>query len=166
MQNITLVTAIVGAICGVGGLLLGWFNFIHTLYQGKVKLKVIPKRAIRAAPAIVITTHNALENSNPSWLCIEVINLSTFPITIAAVGFGHVKQTRQTLIAPNTGSGKPLPRRLEPREAETFYANPSAELDPTLMTRPIAYATTDSDETFYGTSPFLKSHVQQLRGKL
>ncbi|MBW8851343.1 MAG: hypothetical protein JF600_11225 [Xanthomonadales bacterium] len=67
-QAITLAVAAVGAVLGI-------INTWHTIDKNQVKLKVVPKHAI---------PYGAMDHRLR--MCIEVTNLSSFPITIEEVG--------------------------------------------------------------------------------
>jgi hypothetical protein len=42
-NTVTLITAIVGAVCGIAGAILGIINTWQQLRRDKVRLKIIPK---------------------------------------------------------------------------------------------------------------------------
>ena len=126
---------------------------MHNLNQKRIKLKVIPKLAMQ---------FDARGEFGPDLTCIEVINLSTFPVTVTEVGYalkGHPRKgKRATIPQPIVMDGKPWPRRLESRQSVTVY------IDPKMIPPGIgkAYAFTDCMETAMGDSPAL----EQLRKKL
>src|SRR5678815_1261184 len=64
--------------CAVVGAVLGIINTWHGLNQRRVKLKVLPKVAYPIS-------HSG--EFGPEMGCIEVTNLSTFPVTVRDVGF-------------------------------------------------------------------------------
>jgi len=69
ITTITIITAVVGAVCGITGLILG-------IQRTKVRLKIVPKWMN------INIGRNASFNFE-----IEVINLSEFPVTIKEIGF-------------------------------------------------------------------------------
>jgi len=82
IQIVTLVTAIVGAVCGMCGAILGIINTCTQLSRNRVRLKVIPKRGYMVGGNTVITgvyadelSQQYSEQNVPSLWCIEVINL-------------------------------------------------------------------------------------------
>lgn len=115
-ETITFVTAIVGAISGIAGAILGVINTWWQLRRNKVRLKIIPKHIIPVG---------ALRNE-PMNFGLEVINLSEFSVVIEDVGF-LLKGGRHGTIATVQGieSNGSLPLRLEPRSSYSkwFYAD-------------------------------------------
>lgn len=173
LQTITLVTAIVGAICGICGAVLGVINTCTQLSRNRVRLKVIPKLGYVLPNKTIMTCVNVdelqkqyAEHGLPSLWCIEVINLSAFAVTISSIGFGKAKgeSLRCFIFEPGTMSGKKWPTRLEPREAETFLGKVGQPLQTAQMKKPIAYAETDCGVVCYGTSPILqKEYAERLQ---
>lgn len=146
-ELITLPIAVVGAVLGI-------VNTWRGLDRDRLKLRVIPKIALPAG---------GLDRRQR--LCIEVINLSTFPVTINEVGF-HLKGTtsRWALVSPTLLDGGKFPRRLEPRSAFTAYFDPGPESDPGFpLIAKAAYASTDCQETKTGS---VKNILRMLRHQL
>jgi hypothetical protein len=97
-ELITLPLAVVGAVLGV-------INTWRSLDRDRIKLRIVPKVAYPVG----------MTDTRPR-LCIEVINLSSFPVTVAEVGFllrGSDKKL--VLIQPIFADGGSFPRRLEGR---------------------------------------------------
>lgn len=136
-QAITLAVAAVGAVLGV-------INTWHTLDKNRVKLKVVPKRAIPYGAADTRLT-----------LCIEITNLSTFPLTIDEVGiFFHHTDKRAVVMNPVFLDDGPWPRRLEPRSSISIYSErPEARANRKMR---CVYARTQCGRTIEGTSPAFK----------
>jgi len=93
------------------------------------------------------------------------VNLSAFPITISDAGFGRTAQGRHVFIRPEVTQGKTWPARLEPREAVTVFGRVGDNLDPAVMSKPVAYAETDCGVIQYGTSPIFRDYVVSLRSR-
>jgi hypothetical protein len=94
---------------------------------------------------------------------IEVVNLSTFAVTVSEVGFsidgrGINKGRRLAVPRPIIIDGKPWPRRLEARESVSAYFHPGEVIGSGARIGS-AYASTSCGEVEYGTSPAL----EQLR---
>lgn len=135
-QIITLALAAVGAVLGV-------INTWHALNNSRVKLVVRPMHAVPVGGL----------NSNIAF-CIEVTNLSNFPVTVSEVGvFYHGTKARGAITNPILADGGAWPRRLEPRSSVTVYSQ-----NPAVGAHPIkcAYATTECRVTQRATSPALK----------
>ena len=168
-QNITLVTAIIGAVCGISGMILGIINTCHQMSKNRVRLKVIPKIAfdIDANNTLTVDRHTESVSERfskgiPFRLCIEVINLSAFPLTISDVGFGNIKKSRQYIFQPELTPGKTWPARLDSRESVVAYTKTGIRLNPKGMNKALAYAKTDCGVICYGTSPIFKEYVQKI----
>jgi len=148
MDEITLFQAITLAVAGLGAV-LGIINTWHMIDRSRVKLRVRPAHAIPVGGI-----YEQLD------FCIEVTNLSSFPVTVCDVGLFHKGTTRrsaytQPVLIDNGG----WPRRLEPRSSVTVYGrkpDPQSEL-------PIkcAYARTECGITKKGNSPALKQIARE-----
>lgn len=144
---VTVSIAAVGAVLGV-------INTLHSLDQKRVKLRVVPKFA-----HFVIDGHLGDEVG-----CIEVVNLSAFPVTLSEMGFtvGHNtarKGDRAVITGPLTADRKSWARRLDSREALTGYFD--------LSSLPYdigkAYVKTDCDEVGYGVSATFQNYYRRRR---
>ncbi len=140
--NLTIVTAIVGAVTGSIGAVLGIWNFVQGVSQRRVRLKVVPKLTATKRGGFLSNTRDVLPDG---FACIEVTNLSVFPVTIDEVGFSLVGKDVRSVIIPEPRTL--LPRRLEPREAIDVRATLSAGF-PRNAKR--AYATTQWKHTQCG----------------
>jgi hypothetical protein len=153
---ITLVIAVVGAVTGVSGLILGILNTWRAFDRDRVKLKVSPRWAIYSLPI----------KGAGHLLCVEVINMSYLPITISQVGF-TVSEPKDHFLAflPMPDMGDTLPKRLEPRTSMTVYVPERVSSGEGFDKVEKAFAKTECGHSFYGTSPALKGHVQGLQNK-
>ncbi|MGH8625237.1 MAG: hypothetical protein ACREYC_08205 [Gammaproteobacteria bacterium] len=134
---------------GLLGTVLGVINLWRTFDRDRVKLRVTPKVAYPVN----------MGDDRPR-LCVEVVNLSTFPVTVSDVGFTvWFSRSRMAIIDPILLDRKPWPRRLEPREAFTVYCSPSLAGEPGLQRVRRAYAKTDCGETRYGRSKGLRHYI-------
>ena len=97
--------------------------------------------------------------------CIEVLNLSAFPVSIHEIGFtmggDPRKEPRFSIAQPITTDHQPFARTLEPRRSVTGYFE-LRHLSPNIEK---AYAMTECGEVAYGTSPALLQIQQRLRSK-
>ena len=146
---ITVAAASVGAVLGI-------INLLNTLNQKKVRLVVRPSQAF-------------FSNHDRKMIAIEVINFCAYPITIQEVGFtsdGKLadRSGRVAITKPIMFDEKPLPRRLEPREAVTVYCELGDIAAHAAAGRKIgkAYARTACEEYSYGDSPALRQMVKQM----
>lgn len=142
----------VGA-AGVGAV-LGVMNTWHSMNQRRVRLRVRPAYGI-AYPV------------GQPMLSIEVVNLSSFAVTVTEVGFSSgrhhpSKSERLAVVTPVLIDGKPWPRRLEPREAVSAYCDPT-EVNERGDRVGRAYARTSCGEWRTGDSPALKQVRRELR---
>jgi len=140
----TTITAIVGAV-------LGLWNFVQNFWQKRVRLRVIPKLSTIRGSGFLSSTKDPIPDG---FACVEVVNLSAFPVTIAEVGFSLAggKFDRAAVI-PNPTTL--LPKRLEPRESIDIRATQSLGF-PKKARR--AYAQTQCKHTRYGDSDVLEKH--------
>ncbi len=100
------------AMAGVGAV-LGIINTLHQLNLNRVKLRVVPKSAVAYGGGMLHSRDEHLRGGGP---CIEIINLSAFPVTISEVGYTLAgTNLRAGMFNPVLLDGKPWPRRLEPR---------------------------------------------------
>lgn len=149
-QNITLITAIIGAVCGVFGAVLGIINTCYQVSRNKIRLKVIPSHAIPVG---------AIANLGINF-GIEVINLSEFPVTIVDVGF-LLRDNRRATLSPVESIDQPgkLPLRLEPRTSYHKYFNTDMAGFPEQVRS--AYVLTQCGELITGTSGALKQKIKE-----
>ena len=146
------MTWIIGVTLGIAllGAALGIINTCHQLSRDRVKLKVIPKitRIVRDG-----------ESTGPH-LCIEVVNLSTFAVTISHVGL-RCKKRYEEVHYPILHDGGRWPRRLEPRHSVTAYFSEDwHELDFRKVRK--AYAFTECNVAQHGSVKRLKKQVGEL----
>lgn len=138
IQIVTFGIAVLGAILGI-------INTWHNLNQRKVKLKLKPAHAIPVGGV------------DPNiQFCIEITNLSAFPVTIEEAGV-LFKGTKDRGIIPHpifTDHDNKWPRKLESRTSITVYSQlPSIGANHRIK---CAYAKTQCGVIVKGTSPALK----------
>ena len=94
LEAVTLTTAITGAACGVVGAVLGIINTWSLASRNRLRLRVRPYFAVvqrmRNGNYVGIARHfgEPFPDDVAPHLCVEVVNLSSFPVTISEVGFG------------------------------------------------------------------------------
>jgi len=139
MGIVTFGIALLGAVLGI-------INTWRNINRDRVRLRVTPKQAIPFGAAEL--TH---PNIN---FCIDVINLSFFPLTISEVGVLHKGlDSRGAVFQPITLDGTSIPRKLEAREAVSFYMEYPQPRDGHPLVS--AYAKTSCGRMFKGISPAL-----------
>ncbi len=154
--------ALVGAVLGI---LATW----HQWSKRRVKLRVVPKRSYSLGGSNIVSGEainsqmQELEKNSLSWWSIEVVNLSTFPLTISEVGFGTRKGQRHVVVNPMITDDETLPFRLEPRTAVLIHSRPDATFDPDLLKNKSAFAVTDCGVVRYGRSPVFSQFVQSMQ---
>ncbi len=136
-QAVTLSIAVLGAA-------LGLINTWHGLDKSRPKLRVRPAHAIPVGAAPRSLT-----------FCIEVTNLSAFPLTVCDVGVLYRGTAdRGAVVTPVLADGGPWPRRLESRASVTVYfQRPDSYPGRRIK---CAYAKTQCGVMKTGTSPALK----------
>lgn len=157
LQAVTFAIALVGAVLGI---LNTWRNFD----RDKIKIRVNPTNLLTLA-----TTYSGEEIENRG-ICVEVINLSTFPITIIEIGFANfypfTNKIRGSKSIPlkwqNLGSYS-LPQRLESRESTSYFIFEEVlENHQNLKSIKYAYAKTACGHFFKGTSKLFTEIIQRL----
>ena len=147
--NLTAVTATVGAVLGV-------WNLVQGFWQRRVRLNVVPKLSSNRGSAVLSSDRDTLADG---FACIEVTNLSAFPVTIAEVGFSLIGEAGRSVIIPNPTSL--LLKRLEPRESIDIRVTKGVGF-PKKARR--GFATTQCKHTRYGDSIVLKKHRIAIKG--
>jgi hypothetical protein len=105
IDAITLAIAILGAVLGI---ISTW----HSFDARRVKIKVIPAHAIPFGGV-----------DERLRFCIQITNLSSFPITIDEAGVFYAGlESRGAIISPVFSDGGGWPRCLEPRTSVTVYS--------------------------------------------
>lgn len=165
LQIATLCTAIIGAALGI-------MNTWHRFSKERVRLRVVPKLGWRVGrTGILAADRPAAAAEDPTGgrphdrLCIEVINLSAFPVTVCDVGFGRVDRSRFAAVRPELSHGKAWPVRLEARESFVAYLLPNAKLSEGALKWARAYASTDCGTSSYGSSPIFREYCRSLLAK-
>lgn len=144
--EITTITAVIAAVCGVTALGLSFINTWHQLRRDQVRLKVTPQHIIPVG---------ALRNAHVDF-GIEVINLSEFPVVIVDVGFllAHGHHGTLSTVSHIEPNGE-LPRRLDPHTSYSvcFWLDTNT-VD--LAAVKCAYARTQCGTEVRGNSPALR----------
>ena len=145
-QGITLAVALVGAVLGV-------MNTWRNMNQDRLRLVVKPTQAY-------------FDNGSHQ-LCIDVMNLSTFPVTLTHYGFFMHGTSRHMQFIPDFPRGESLPIRLEPRTSVTaFLRHGATEVDGFASVRS-AYVLTACGNTIEATSNALDAFVMdETRARL
>ncbi len=170
-DSILIVKDIVIAVAAFVGMGLGFLNFWNEKQKDKVKLRVMPKAVFgkgRNADGreFVLTTLNEFnEKKSQGIFCVEVLNLSKFPVVIDEVGFFAKKaRNRMAIVNPILSDGGSWPRKLEPRESVSVYGSlqdmMSSSLSPNVY---CAFAETSCGHTAEGTSPALGQFVDAVK---
>jgi hypothetical protein len=142
-QALTLSIAVIGAVLGI-------INTWQNLDKSRLKLKVTPTHAIPIGDVDPRLT-----------FCIEVANLSAFPVSIRDAGvFYRGTQRRGSIIQPVFSDGGMWPKRLEPRSSVTVYRQTPEPFQGHKIR--CAYATTQCGYTKVGTSPALRQIARML----
>lgn len=138
-DGVTLSVAVLGAVLGI-------INTWHSMDERRLRLRVVPKFA-----------HFVYDvELGPQKGCIEVINLSAFPVGVQEVGFTMAGKQRQVILQPMTMDERPFGRRLEPRQSVNAYFDLEA-ISPGIIK---AYVRTECGELVYGDSPGLKNFAR------
>jgi hypothetical protein len=160
MTIITAITAVVGAACGIAGLVLGVINTWREAQHNRVRLKVVPEWAFT----------DTVDGVTPFNFQVEVINLSEFPVVISEVGFtsrGNAHLVPTGCAIHNFRYSTALPCRLEPHASCTqFYLLEKGVLGDRTEFGKVngAYARTQCGARVTGTSSALQQIVERVSG--
>jgi hypothetical protein len=148
LEGITLAIAALGAILGI-------INTWQSIDRDRVKLRVSARVGYFVGPRLP---------SVPQ-IGIEVVNDSTFALTISQVGF-NLRGSKKILVLMNPiiADGGGIPRRLEARSGFTAYFD--VEETQWILQQAIsrAYANTDSGEVRHSSRRALRKLVESLSG--
>lgn len=148
MDILTFGIALVGAVLGV-------INTWKAINRDRPKLRVTFKHAIPIGGA-----------DSRIRYCIEVLNLSTFPLTVTEIGvLLRGTKARGAVTNPILIDGGSWPRRLEPRSTVTGYLREDAfsrEQHPIRC----AYAKTDCDLIVQGRSGAMRQVANEVNARL
>jgi hypothetical protein len=153
-----VITLLLGAV----GTTLGVVNYVRTLVNERVRLRVLPKLAFATGGGFLSDSLGArlpefLREYGAPFISADVINLSKFPITISEIGLceGGVKPRRAAFLNPTlVEDGRTWPMRLEPREAGMLVSGEDAANYP-FTSRTRLYVMTACDKTVLATSKAL-----------
>lgn len=112
MKMKDLIIFLIACLGAVLGVLNTWYMF----HRDKVKLEVSP----------IHTWFGNPEKGNLK-LGLNVVNLSSFPITVSDIGFRY-KIKGFNMMQAAYYKGNPLPLRLSPRSAHIFYIDSPKDL--------------------------------------
>jgi len=128
--SVTEFVAIASVAIAFFGALFGLFAHLREVRRDKVRLRLSVGKGVK-----VVSGKGVTEN----FLTIEVVNLSSFPVTIANMGFSDGKD----FISPPPETIE-TPFRLPPREAKTIYYPRSCVPDESRVRRmKFAFAQTE-----------------------
>ncbi len=147
MNVLTTIIAVIGAVLGI-------MNTWAGMNQRRVKLKVVPQMAHFIS---------GTGDWGPEMGCIEVTNLSVFPVTVREVGFTIDRDLRKgkrvAITPPRIIDGGPWPRRPEARTTVSLYFD-WVGLGGDIKR---AYVLTECGEVAYGDSPALESIRSRIK---
>ena len=147
------------------GVVLGLVNLWYSQEARRVRLRVIPKLAFDVEGGRYTTSEwnkyskRLQDDSAAKRWTIEVVNLSSFGLTIDEVGFSD-KTVDGTfaMMNPELSRKRTWPVRLRPHAKAIFYSTDGVLLPPPVWANPYAYVKTDCGQCVYGKSPVLE-HV-------
>lgn len=140
MDYLTLGIAVLGAALGV-------LNYWRAWSTDRVRLRVRPAYSV--------------DTSGGRYLSVEVVNLSTFAVTVNAVGLDtRSKDFRMEMPGVATTQGERLPIRLESRAAFTLLFPFGAFERAQLAAAQCAYAKTECGHRSTGVSAAFRDIVK------
>jgi|GEM_PF-2306551 len=173
-SEVTLITAIVGAVTGATGAVFGVLNYLR---DQRVRLRVVPLVAYGLSGGTAFLDNHvtksvrlAEKDGIPGRIVVQVVNLSFFPVVLKEVGLGTVRTDNiQKFLRPRAAKagigevGVELPVRLDPREAAHVFAPEGFRLDLARGLATRGFAITDCGKVAYGTSPILHHYFRQAK---
>jgi hypothetical protein len=126
LSDLKEIKEIIVALAAFVGMGLGVYNFLNERRKTKVHLRVTPLSVLEKYENSIKTSENTFNpNVKTRLFGIEIVNLSSFDVTIDSIGFLPSKGNDIiTIITPIIlSSNKEFPRKLEPRESVTIYSN-------------------------------------------
>ena len=162
---------IIVMVAAIVGMVLGIYNFVHSLITEHVRLRIIPKSSSYIGRDDNGREHyiNNKDHYNfddprrqPETLSVEIINLSKFPVTVDGVGLARRwHRQRMVLAVPILPDRGTWPRKLESRDAVTIHFDAIQLLNvDNIGAVKTAFATTQCGTTRYGTSGALKEFIK------
>jgi len=155
------------------GAVLGVINTWRAYKRDQLNIRVIPKAYISSKNGFITVTKipdkaSSVHKLNPNFdeklndVCIEVTNLSVFPVTISEAGFYRRESIDRFLLRDYLIPGeRRLPILLEPRSSFTIYVLPDHKFRTFYHLLKSAYIITDCDVTVKGTSSAFKAVVRR-----
>ncbi|WP_086382307.1 hypothetical protein [Caballeronia sordidicola] len=120
-ELLTAGTALTGAVLGI-------FNLWRQVSADRVKIRVTPSIVVdQRAGGIFASTTYIVDPADPPdmvSLAVEILNLSSFPVTIEEIGMTARGSARMSFIGAESADHKSLPIRIESRDAIKLYTTP------------------------------------------
>ena len=169
-MNIDILSKYVTTAAAFIGMGFGLYNFLVARSSRKVKLKIIPqsimlqRNDIQTGKEVIISAIDEFNEVTGEFL-IDVINMSSFPVTVTHVGFKlKVKPGNLIIVKPIIKDNGTWPRKLEHRESVSLYFPLSNLLNSHLsISIKNAFAKTTCGTTCTGTSVALKKLVKFIK---
>ena len=152
-EAVDILTIVIAA----AGLILGVFNWLKSIRDERVVLKVKPLSIYELGDGQCATNETRIpEGKELSTIGLKVINLSKFEVSLVETGFQFVEGTdKERLCFPLAsvlGTGNPLPIRIPSREA-VIIAFPPEKLPSSVLKEKIdsVYIHTACELEFFGS---------------
>ena len=164
----------VALILGVIGTLLGVINFFRSIFDERVRLRVVPSLAYPQDGGMLVDTKAHRIEALTAQLgmptiSIEVTNFSKFPVTVTEVGLCEedIEAERSPFQRPrflDAAADAAWPRRVEARDALSVYSTQNHGSNYNFTARTRAYAKTSCGHVEFGRSEALRgwARVQRL----
>ena len=180
LNAITLVSALVGTVTGIGGLWVALANRRHLLRTSAPKLRVIPELAFPGPLDEMVnqtffndSVEHALE-SLKTFACATLTNTGAKELTVFEVGFKNAeaqipwRSPDCIWINPNdewrdssyVDKLQPFPLTIPPDQTISIYIRVWPRRENSMHSQ--MYAKIDSGEVFVGSSPILSDTIAWL----
>lgn len=146
----TFVIAVIGAVTGVVGTVIGLYSVWLETSRDRVKLRVSASNAI-------------LTHAPGPYITVTVLNMSAFPVVIHEAGFFNSKGHRIINVNTPTIRNGPFPVRLEPRCSLTALFSPEILLEAEKSEFLSAYASTECGVTARSSHGAFRGIIDEMR---
>lgn len=160
---------IIALLLGAIGSVLGVVNFVRSIMDERVRLRVTPRLAWQFDGGVLNASSNTrireiIESSGLPNIGIEVLNLSKFPVVIDEVGLceGTTKIRRAPFFKASTLDGACCSIKIASHESVNLYSVENIILSYPFTSNTRGYATTSCDHVAVGRSEALDEWAEMV----
>jgi hypothetical protein len=151
---------VIALLLGAVGTVLGVVNFVRSIRDEQVRLRVTPRLAWNTGGGIITASlaakvREVVKSCGLPNVGIDVLNLSKFPVIIDEVGLceGDIRKTGRTpFFRAMSLKDEECPIKLAPHESATLFCREDLSLSYPFTPDTQGYATTSCDHVALGSS--------------